>query len=216
VNPRLIYLHGFASSPASSKARELARRFADEGITLEVPDLARGDFERLTVTGQLEVVEQLAGGQPVQLIGSSLGGYVAALYAARHPETDRVVLLAPAFQFAKRWRQWIGEEQLSRWASNRYLEFFHYGLGANQRLHYRFLEDAEAYEDFPSMPQPCLILHGRLDEVVPWELSRKFVSYNPMSRLEILESDHQLLDVLDQVWERVRGFLLLAKQARES
>ena len=31
-----------------------------------------------------------------------MGGYLAALYASRHPEIDRMVLLAPAFGFGTR------------------------------------------------------------------------------------------------------------------
>ena len=181
-----------------------------------MPDLSRGDFERLTVTGQLEVVEQLAQGQPVRLIGSSLGGYVAALYAARHLETERLVLLAPAFQFAGRWREWIGEEQLRRWKSDGYLEFFHYGAGSNQRLGYQFLADAERYDDFPKVQQPCLILHGTQDQVVPWELSRQFVRRNPSAHLELIESDHQMLDVLDRVWDEIKRFFQDSKEAQES
>ena len=102
---RLLYLHGFASGPASKKARIFRDRFADAGIQLNVPDLAAGDFENLTITAQLGVVEREAGGGPVRLIGSSMGGYLAALYASRHPETERMVLLAPAFDFVRRWQE---------------------------------------------------------------------------------------------------------------
>ena len=94
---RILYLHGFASSPASSKARFFAARLRAAGGRVEIPDLAAGDFEHLTITGQLRVIEQAAAGEPVALMGSSLGGYLAGLYAARHPEVSRVILLAPAF-----------------------------------------------------------------------------------------------------------------------
>src|SRR5579883_715627 len=98
---RVIYLHGFASGPSSKKARFFAERIPH----LEVPDLARGDFEHLTITGQLEVIRDLAKGEPVHLIGSSLGGYLAALYASRHPEVQKLVLMAPAFEFKSRWEE---------------------------------------------------------------------------------------------------------------
>src|SRR5690242_18341270 len=105
---RILYLHGFASGPRSSKARYFHERLTKAGARVEVPDLAAGDFERLTITGQLGVIARLAAGEPVSLIGSSLGGYLAALYAARHPEVRRVVLLAPGFAFARRWPEWLG------------------------------------------------------------------------------------------------------------
>ena len=77
---RFIYLHGFASGPASKKARFFEERFAELGMGLEVPDLAEGNFTGLTMSGQLAVVERMAAGEPVSLIGSSMGGYLAALY----------------------------------------------------------------------------------------------------------------------------------------
>jgi hypothetical protein len=99
---RILYLHGFASSAASSKARFFAEHLRTAGAPIDIPDLAAGDFEHLTIGGQLRVIERAAAGDPVALMGSSLGGYLAALYAARHPEVTRVVLLAPAFGFARR------------------------------------------------------------------------------------------------------------------
>ncbi len=43
---RFIYLHGFASSPSSRKARFFEERFRELGIGLEVPDLAEGRFSK--------------------------------------------------------------------------------------------------------------------------------------------------------------------------
>src|SRR4051794_14055045 len=105
----LIYLHGFASGPQSSKAQFFRRRFEEIGVKMRIPDLTEGDFERLTIGGQLRVIESLAQGEPVSLMGSSMGGYLAALYAARHPEVGRIVLLAPAFGFARRWPLRLGD-----------------------------------------------------------------------------------------------------------
>lgn len=104
---RVVYLHGFASSPQSSKARFFAAKFAQAGVAFEAPQLDEGEFRNLTVSGQMVVVgnavgasrEKLAKGEPLVLMGSSLGGYLAALYAERNPKSvDRLVLLAPAFQ----------------------------------------------------------------------------------------------------------------------
>jgi predicted esterase YcpF (UPF0227 family) len=100
---RIVYLHGFASGPSSKKARFFRERFAELGIGLEVPDLAEGKFEQLTITGQLQVIERTCRGEAVSLIGSSMGGYLAALYAAGHAEVERLVLMAPAFSFPTRW-----------------------------------------------------------------------------------------------------------------
>ena len=75
-----IYLHGFASSPESTKAVYLRDRFAELQINLTIPDLNQGDFSHLTISRQLEQVaaELPPPPTPVTLIGSSLGGLTAA------------------------------------------------------------------------------------------------------------------------------------------
>jgi len=101
---RIVYLHGFASSPESGKARFFAGKFRELGVPFAAPQLDEGNFEGLTISGQLGVVEKAVGGEPVVLMGSSLGGYIAALYAARNVQVEKLVLLAPAFHFPTRWR----------------------------------------------------------------------------------------------------------------
>jgi hypothetical protein len=122
---RILYLHGLASSPSSSKARHFRKRLEDAGAQVDIPDLAAGDFEHLTITGQLAVVERAAAGDPISLIGSSMGGYLAALYAARHPEAVRAVLLAPAFGFARRWAESLGPARVAEWRRTGSMYVYH-------------------------------------------------------------------------------------------
>ena len=96
---RYVYLHGFASGPLSRKAQFFREKFESTGVPLEIPALDQGDFEHLTITSQLDFITRLLDGQPAVLLGSSMGGYLAALYASQHPEIERMVLLAPAFGF---------------------------------------------------------------------------------------------------------------------
>jgi predicted esterase YcpF (UPF0227 family) len=51
-----IYLHGFASSPQSAKAKYIKNCFSSLNINLKIPDLNEGDFSRLTLTRQLQQV----------------------------------------------------------------------------------------------------------------------------------------------------------------
>ena len=205
---RILYLHGFASSPASNKARFFAERLRTAGAHVVIPDLAAGDFEHLTITGQLRVVEQAAGGDPVSLIGSSLGGYLAALYAARHPEVSRVVLLAPAFRFAPRWTERLGADAVAAWRETGALDVFHYGENRQRSLSYALLDDASRYEDYPDFRQPALIFHGEDDDVVPAAYSEEFARTHPDVRLSVLKSGHELLDVLEYMAPRVTAFLV--------
>ena len=132
----IVYLHGFASGPSSSKARFFRERLERAGAQVLIPDLAEGDFEHLTISGQLAVLEHAANGRPVSLMGSSMGGYLAALYAARHAEVTRLVLLAPAFGFARRWPARLGPNAVDEWRDRGSMEFFHYADNRMRTLSY--------------------------------------------------------------------------------
>jgi len=204
---RIVYLHGFASSPASKKAQFFRERFAELGIGLEIPDLAEGNFARLTITGQLRVIERAVRSEPVTLIGSSMGGYLAALYGARHTDhVEKLVLLAPAFCFQKRWLETVGFSAMERWRSSGFHDVFHYGEGRAVPLGYQLIDDAADYEDYPDCPQPTLIFHGKKDPVVPFDFSVAFAAAHRNATLRLFDSGHELVDVLDRMWMETEQF----------
>ena len=209
----IVYLHGFASSPASKKARFFLERFAQLGIEMVTPNLDAGDFEHLTITRQLQVIEIACNHQPVSLIGSSMGGYLAALYAARHDEVQKLVLMAPAFSFATRWPQTLGADALEQWRSTGFLNVYHYGQNRERRLSIDLLKDAAMYEDYPNFRQPALIFHGEKDTVVPPGYSITFSQQHASTTLRLLDSGHELVDVLDIMWSEVKNFLIPAAVA---
>jgi hypothetical protein len=213
---RVVYLHGFASSPQSSKARFFAGKFAQAGVAFEAPQLDQGEFSNLTISGQMLVVgnavsangEKLAKGEPLVLMGSSLGGYLAALYAERYPKAvDRLVLMAPAFEFLKRWRARLSIQEIEKWKREGSIPIYHYGAKTEQRLGYRFLEDAAQYEAVPDFRQRALILHGTEDTVVPSQVSHDFALEHAHVRLALFKSGHELTDVLEGLWREASAFL---------
>jgi pimeloyl-ACP methyl ester carboxylesterase len=202
----VLYLHGFASSPLSRKATFLKERFAELGIRFEAPDLAEGDFFHLTISKQLELVRHLAGGAgPLMIVGSSLGGYLATLYAASQIGVEQLVLLAPAFGFHDLWLERLGPEEMERWQRSGKLSVFHYGTGGPADLAYEFLQDAGKYPAYPSCDVPTLIFHGTHDDLVPVANSARFVAEHGRARLVTLNSGHELTDVLDEIWMGVKG-----------
>jgi len=216
---RVVYLHGFASSPQSSKARFFGGKFAEADVAFEAPQLDQGKFASLTISGQMRVVgkavsahrEKLAKGEALVLMGSSLGGYLAALYAERHPKAvDHLVLLAPAFEFLQRWRTRLSAEEIEKWKREGSIPIYHYGTKTEQCLGYEFLEDAARYEAAPDFHQRALILHGSEDPVVPSQVSRDFALEHAHVRLVLFKSGHELTDVLEDLWREVRGFLEIA------
>jgi pimeloyl-ACP methyl ester carboxylesterase len=207
---RFVYLHGFASGPASRKASFFRERLAAGGLTLETPDLSEGNFRALSLTAQLRAIERLDGQQQsLILIGSSMGGYLAALYAAAHPErVERLVLLAPAFNFYARWVEALGPENLTRWREQGEMPVYHYGTQHQEAIGYQLIDDARQYAAFPNVSRPVLIFHGTRDTVVPLTYSEEFVRKHPSSaRLVALESGHELTDVLGSIWAQSASFL---------
>ncbi len=89
----IVYLHGFNSSPASGKARQLGEHMASLGRQADYlcPQLPNSPHEAIAL-----VEADLARRQPdaVTLVGSSLGGFYATHLAEKHGW--KAVLVNPA------------------------------------------------------------------------------------------------------------------------
>jgi pimeloyl-ACP methyl ester carboxylesterase len=213
-----LYLHGFASSPQSSKAQFFDARFASCGTAFHCPDFNQPDFSTLTVSGMLEQVENTIAALPpgdVALIGSSLGGFVAVEAAARqairtrHP-ISRLVLLAPAVELE--WDRWseVGPGGIERWRETGGIDVFHYATATTQRLGYGFYEDAERYRPASRrLAVPMLIFQGQQDESVSPKIVRQFARAQPNATLHEVDDGHQLKNSLDFIWQETSRFLAI-------
>jgi len=209
TEPTYIYLHGFASSPQSGKAQYLRDRFAAYQIHLTIPDFNQGDFAHLTLTRQLKQVEAILppSATPVTLIGSSFGGLTAAWLGQQHVQVQRLVLLAPAFNFLSHWLPKLGDVQMQKWQESGYLRVYHYGEKRLLPLHYPFILDAKQYQEQQlQRPIPTLILHGRNDEVIPIQSSRDYASQRQWVQLLELDSNHTLSNAMPEIWQAIRAF----------
>ncbi len=199
---RVFYLHGFASSAKSSKATFLAGQLAARGVTLETPDLNQPDFQTLTVTRMVNQVLELAGtGEPVALIGSSLGAFVAVAAAVRRPAAvSQLVLLAPALDFGATTRD-FGAERLERWKATNALDVFHFGYGRMIPVHYELYADAARHDALhAALSMPVQVFQGRRDTVVDPLVVERWAAARPAIELHLLDDDHQLLHSLDLIW----------------
>jgi pimeloyl-ACP methyl ester carboxylesterase len=208
----ILYLHGFASSPKSTKGGYFAERLRERGVALECPDFNAPDFRSLTVTRMLEQVEGAvasAADAPVVLMGSSLGGTVAILGAARlRARVERLILLAPAVMFAKPGHHLLPPERIEEWRRCGSLTFFHYSDNAERLLDYSFHEDSLRYDAFKAvMPQPTLIFQGLRDASVDHRTVEEFARSRPNVTLSLLDDDHQLIASLPRIWHAVQPFL---------
>lgn len=88
-----LYLHGFLSHPNSAKPKLLREAHEKIGKPFIAPELYMSPEEVAAFLSKL-IKEDLEGG-PVDVIGSSLGGFYAA-WAKEHLPVVKAVLLNPA------------------------------------------------------------------------------------------------------------------------
>jgi uncharacterized protein len=211
-----FYLHGFASSPRSTKVGYFTDRVREHGVGVTCPDFNQPDFATLTMTRMLDQLgAELArlDGAPAALVGSSLGGTLAILAAARFPaQVDRLVLLAPAVMFAKPGHHLLPPERIEEWRRRGALPFFHYAFNAERDLRVAFYEDSLRYDAFNSVvEQPTLIFQGLHDASVDYRTVEAFAKTRPNAVLSLLDDDHQLIASLPRIWSDMAAFLGLAQ-----
>ena len=211
IPQHVFYLHGFASSPRSTKVGYFSDRLREHGIDVRCPDFNQPDFSTLTLTRMLDQLgaELEALDAPATLFGSSLGGTLAILAAARMPaRVDRLVLMAPAVMFAKPGHHLLPPERVEEWRRRGSLPFFHYADNAERDLNFAFYEDSLQHDAFNAViGQPTLIFQGLHDASVDHRTVEAFANARANVTLSLLDDDHQLIASLPRMWNDVRAFL---------
>ena len=112
ATPTIVYLHGFRSSPASAKARQLvdavAALPAHVRPVLHVPMLAAGPAQDVSATLAWIDANVARPQARLTLVGSSLGGFYATNIAER--TGARAVLVNPAIRPYDDLRPYIGPQ----------------------------------------------------------------------------------------------------------
>ncbi len=209
----VVYLHGFASSPDSSKAVRFRRELESRGVGFSCPDLNEPEFETLTTTRMLGQVREVLDGiteKPVAIVGSSLGAFVAVHAAARDTagHVDRLILLAPALDFAGNRLHQLGPTGLDEWRRAGKLQVFHYGAGVERHVGFSLYDDAAGY-DALSLPTtlPTLVFQGDQDTSVDPAMVRAWSRGRNLVTLRMLPDGHQLTTSLDVIWTESAPFL---------
>jgi uncharacterized protein len=186
----LLYLHGFRSSPHSSKSAMTAARIAGSNPAAiwwcpQLPPSPREAIKLVSAGTARWPHETMA------VIGSSLGGFYATWVA----ETTgcKAVLLNPAVDPARDLAKYIGEQ--TSWHDP--AEHFYFKP--------EFIDELRVLKR-PGLARPenCFVVVAKGDEVLDW---REMTARYPGAHIKLLEgSDHGLTD-FDQHIDEVFAFL---------
>ncbi len=189
----LLYLHGFRSSPQSTKARMVAARVKAHhpGVTWWCPQLPPSPENAMeTVMRGIEAWPK----ECMAVVGSSLGGFYAT-YVAEHMQC-KAVLLNPAVDPARDLAKYIGEQ--TAWHDPEQRFFFEA----------RFVDELRALECPPSArPRQYFLVAAKGDEVLDW---REMTARYPAAALKLLEAGDHALSDFDRHIDDVFDFLGLA------
>lgn len=198
----VILCHGMESDKNSEKlvffGRELARRdilalrfdFAYVGES-------SGKFEDITYSGELDdlkaayaLIEGRHQGKTA-ILGSSMGGTVALMFAAQEAKVAALVTVAAPLHPERFPDRVLTPVQLRRWRENGFVSF------NRNRLNISLLDDLQSIDVAACARKvacPVLILHGDKDPVVPVEEAYELHDcLTQTKRLSILEgADHRL------------------------
>ena len=215
----VLYLHGFASSGQSTKARYFREKLkAFPHVQFHAIDFnpTAKDFEYVTTTGLINrarqyVLDHHLGN--ILIIGSSYGGLIALHYAHRFGGVEKMLLLAPGLTWLS---GGLSEKQLEEWKEAGAAPAFHEAFGKEIPIRYDLHLDGLCYLEIIPPASPMIIIHGHNDKTVPIEPGRAYAADFPDSvRLIEVNADHDLNDHLEFVWGHVQSFLLDAKRGGE-
>jgi pimeloyl-ACP methyl ester carboxylesterase len=203
---RLVVLcHGFLSNKNSTTNKTLTRPLLEQGIaTFRFDFFGQGDsegpFEQITLTTAIDQARSALklvaekGYRHLGLMGSSFGGLVAVLVAARQTNLKALALKCPVADFPETLRLEFGDERMAHWKQCNEIPNV---AGGPQLvpLKYHLYEDCltyDAYKAAESIQVPTLIVQGSCDELVPLHQSRRLIeAIRGDTRLELLTgADH--------------------------
>ena len=199
----LLYLHGFRSSPQSTKAQKMAAivRQHHPSVRWWCPQLPPSPRQALQ-----DIMDGIAGWpgeagfESMAVVGSSLGGFYATAVAER--TGCKAVLLNPAVEPARDLSGYIGEQ--TTWHN------------ANEHFFFepRFVDELRALHAGPlKKPENYLAVIAKGDEVLDWrEMTARYAG----AQMRLLEGGDHALSDFDLHLPTILDFLDLAPEPRHT
>lgn len=209
MTPGILFCPGFNSDMQGDKAQALRTWCASQGRQFTRFDYSghgrsSGRFEDGTI-GQwlrdtLAVLDGVTDG-PQLVVGSSMGGWIMLLTALERPQRVMALVgIAAAPDFTESlWRDGLDDDQRESLEHRGYCEIPNcYDDGQPYRIGRRLLEEGREHllldADIP-IDSPVRLLHGQLDEDVPWEHSLTLARHLRSDDVEVQlvkNGDHRL------------------------
>ncbi|MFH1133004.1 MAG: alpha/beta hydrolase [Nanoarchaeota archaeon] len=200
TRPIVIQCHGFSSSKDSKTYPPLELALGKEGIASFRFDFfghgeSQGKFEDITITEGVRDLEAAIsfvkglGFNKIGLFGSSFGGMIVLLIAAKHPEVRAVVAKCPVSDYIGKIVAKYSDAEMKAWEKTGYIIYTN-SNGREFPLKKTFLTDSKRHSVYTVAKRiraPTLIIHGDADVTVPPAQSQKTASLIPHCTLDIIQ-----------------------------
>ncbi len=222
--PVVIYVHGFNGFKDWGNFDMVAKSFAAAGFVMVKFNFSHNgtmpatpeDFTDLEAFGQNNYTKQLHDlGLVVEwvcdtgnihhsvmdttqlcLIGHSMGGGIATLYAAKDSNIKKLITWAGISECKTPWGNWP-QKKIQQWKEDG-VAFYNNGRTNQQMpLYYQLylnyqqhVDELDVKKAIAGLAIPVLICQGTLDAAVPLQKALDLQSWQPGAQLFTVESDH--------------------------
>ncbi len=224
AKPAVVYAHGFNGFKDWGNFDLIAEEFSNAGFTFVKFNFSHNgttpeqpeDFADLEAFGNNNYTKQLEDLKAVfdwvcdsnntykhnfettniYLIGHSMGGGIAVLFAAEDPRVRRLVTWAGIAECKTPWSSWP-QEKMKEWLLNGVQYYKNTRTNQQMPLYYQLYVDYKNNEKrldiekgIKKLSIPVLLCHGTNDIAVPVEKALQLKEWQPSAELFIVDSNH--------------------------